>query len=57
MLLCPNCSEKLTKDPKHGEGVWKCTHEMCGMVWFILDIPQKYKPQQKKEPQITKGGK
>jgi hypothetical protein len=48
-LLCPNCSEELTKNPKHGEGVWECPHEMCGKCWFILDIPQKYEPSPKKK--------
>jgi len=39
MLLCPNCASKLKKSLKHGEGVWLCSDDMCGMVWFILDIP------------------
>ena len=40
MLLCPNCTEKLEKDPRHGEGVWYCPDKDCRMIWFILDIPQ-----------------
>lgn len=50
MLLCPNCTEKLEKNPKHGEGVWQCPDKDCGMTWFILDIlkPAYIKKKDKK---------
>lgn len=50
MLLCPNCSEKLVKNPKHGEGVWYCPHKDCGEVWYILNLPTPdyLKPKNKK---------
>jgi len=53
MLLCPSCTETLEKNEKHGEGVWQCPNEDCGIVWFIVDIPRpKYlmnKSEQKKK--------
>jgi Zn-finger nucleic acid-binding protein len=46
MLLCPNCTKTLKKDPKHGEGVWTCPE--CGGEWFILNIPTPKYLQRKK---------
>lgn len=35
-MLCPNCSKELTKDKRHGEGVWQCKN--CESIWFIINI-------------------
>jgi len=62
MLLCPNCTEKLEKPIKYGEGAWNCPD--CGEDWFIINIPQpkvsygheKKKPLQKKKRLKPKKG-
>ena len=46
-MLCPNCTQELKKNPKHGEGVWYCT---CGETWFILNIPTLKYLKPKKKP-------
>jgi len=50
MLLCPSCTETLEKNEKHGEGVWQCPSEDCGMIWFIIDIPRPKYLQEKVKP-------
>lgn len=35
-LRCPSCSEKLEKNLKDGESVWRCMH--CIEAWFIVKI-------------------
>ena len=35
-MNCPNCQNKLSKNLRHGEGVWYC--EKCTYVWFIVNI-------------------
>jgi hypothetical protein len=58
MLLCPNCTETLEKNEKHGEGVWQCPNEDCGMTWFILDIQKpKYLRKKEKERKILEAPK
>ena len=49
MLLCPNCTEELKKNPKHAEGTFLCSE--CGEEWFILNIPtSKYLKRKVKDP-------
>lgn len=45
-MLCPNCSKGLSKDKKHGEGVWQCNN--CGAVWFLLNIRKSKKETNEK---------
>ena len=42
-MVCPDCLKELSKDKKHGEGVWEC--KKCGSVWFILKIRKSRKEQ------------
>ena len=39
MLLCPNCTSELKKNPKHAEGVWSCSEEVCGKIWMLMELP------------------
>ena len=39
MLLCPNCTSELKKNPKHAEGVWSCSDKMCGKIWMLMELP------------------